>query len=832
MEACYKIVGIQRKDTVLMTGETQPGLRAEEWLEKRVFFMTPQTVINDLKTGICDPKKIVLVVVDEAHKATGSYAYTEVVKFLRRFNTSFRIHALTATPGSTVESVQAVIDHLGIARVELRTEQSLDIRAYTHEKHTETELFEYSDEQVLIMDLFSKALRPVLEKLCSQNAYWSRDPMALTPYGLTQSRQRWAYSDAGRKAAGAIKGMVQSIFSVLSSLAHGIGLLKYHGIGPFYSGVIAFQKTVDSGETKAKCATQIAQSEDFTKMTRLIRGWTNNPDFIGHPKLQYLREVVLNHFLDTGEGRQGPDVPPSATRVMVFVSYRDSTEEICRVLKRNEPMIRPHVFVGQAASKGSEGMDQKRQNAVIQDFKTGKYNTLVATSIGEEGLDIGDVDLIVCYDASSSPIRMLQRIGRTGRKRVGRVVLLLMKGKEENDYAKAQDNYSFIQKTIADTNKYTYHDEQSPRILPKGVQPVVDKRMIEIPIENSQPIDLNEKGRKARGKAKVKRPPKKFHMPDGVRTGFTKASRMDAASDDESDEEHSPKKRKPAAKKTAPAKSMRQIAEPETEPVQLPFLEDVLLNGVQHKELERKYAHAAEEDADLVIQPPNPNRYPETMKIPGATRWIRHSRAFGVVQRTMNALGDIDEEKLKWVESGDVISDLLTDAGPARMRLVSPEADIGSENESPLDARPLSKAKSKAAKVPPQKKPPMQRKAPARSAGSVDANEKPSGRPRIQSATSYGSAAAEGSESSPEPTPANMRIGTQGIDLGTMDTSGEDEDEEPDSELDEFIVRSDQPIEIASSSQRLPDDTQPPRPAPMQATVRKRRVIDESDSDE
>ena len=528
MEACYKIVGIQRKDTVLMTGETQPGLRAEEWLERRVFFMTPQTVINDLKTGICDPKKIVLVVVDEAHKATGSYAYTEVVKFLRRFNTSFRIHALTATPGSTVEAVQAVVDNLGIARVELRTEQSLDIRAYTHEKHTETELFEYSDEQVLIMDLFSKALRPVLEKLCSQNAYWSRDPMALTPYGLTQSRQRWAYSDAGRKAAQSIKYMVQSIFTVLSSLAHSIGLLKNHGIGPFYSGVVNFQKTVDSGETKSKNATQIAQSEDFTKMTRLIRGWTNNPDFIGHPKLHYLREVVLNHFLDAGEGRQGPDVPPSATRVMVFASYRDSTEEICRVLKRNEPMIRPHVFVGQAASKESEGMNQKRQNEVIQDFKSGKYNTLVATSIGEEGLDIGDVDLIVCYDASASPIRMLQRIGRTGRKRVGRVVLLLMKGKEETDYAKAQDSYSFIQKTIADVNKFTYHDEQSPRILPKGVQPVVDKRMIEIPIENSQPIDLNERGRKARGKAKVKRPPKKFYMPDGVRTGFTKASRMDA----------------------------------------------------------------------------------------------------------------------------------------------------------------------------------------------------------------------------------------------------------------------------------------------------------------
>jgi hypothetical protein len=32
---------------------------------------------------------------------------------------------------------------------------------------------------------------------------------------------------------------------------------------------------------------------------------------------------------------------------------------------------------------------------------------LVATSIGEEGLDIGEVDLIVCYDAQKTPIRMV-----------------------------------------------------------------------------------------------------------------------------------------------------------------------------------------------------------------------------------------------------------------------------------------------------------------------------------------------------------------------------------------------------------------------------------------
>lgn len=56
----------------------------------------------------------------------------------------------------------------------------------------------------------------------------------------------------------------------------------------------------------------------------------------------------------------------------------------------------------------------------IQEFKTGGFNTLVSTCIGEEGLDIGEVDLIICFDAQSSPTRMIQRMGRTGRKRDGR----------------------------------------------------------------------------------------------------------------------------------------------------------------------------------------------------------------------------------------------------------------------------------------------------------------------------------------------------------------------------------------------------------------------------
>ena len=57
-------------------------------------------------------------------------------------------------------------------------------------------------------------------------------------------------------------------------------------------------------------------------------------------------------------------------------------------------------------------------------------NCLITTSVGEEGLDIGEVGLIIAYDCLGSPIRMVQRLGRTGRKASGKVVILVQEGDE------------------------------------------------------------------------------------------------------------------------------------------------------------------------------------------------------------------------------------------------------------------------------------------------------------------------------------------------------------------------------------------------------------------
>ena len=77
------------------------------------------------------------------------------------------------------------------------------------------------------------------------------------------------------------------------------------------------------------------------------------------------------------------------------------------------------------AKKKGLGLSQKKQIEIINDFKDGKHNVLVMSSVGEEGLDIPSVDLVIFYEPIPSAIRTIQRRGRTGRHESGKVIVLM-----------------------------------------------------------------------------------------------------------------------------------------------------------------------------------------------------------------------------------------------------------------------------------------------------------------------------------------------------------------------------------------------------------------------
>ena len=62
-------------------------------------------------------------------------------------------------------------------------------------------------------------------------------------------------------------------------------------------------------------------------------------------------------------------------------------------------------FVGQATKDAEKGLSQKKQIAALTRFKAGEFKVLVATSVGEEGLDVPSTDLVIFYEAVPSEIR-------------------------------------------------------------------------------------------------------------------------------------------------------------------------------------------------------------------------------------------------------------------------------------------------------------------------------------------------------------------------------------------------------------------------------------------
>jgi ERCC4-related helicase len=836
VEACFNIAGIPRSYTTMLTGGVSTGLRADEWKEKRVFFMTPQTLLNDLKSGYADPKKIVLLVVDEAHRATGAYAYVEVVSFLRRFNSSFRVLALTATPGADVESVQKVIDGLDISKVEIRTENSMDICSYVHQRKIDKQVFQNTDEMEMCMELYSQALQPLVNTIAGLNAYWSKNPRDLTPFGCQQAKKKW-FQEVGRNANRGLQSTVHTIFAILASISHGMDLLKYHGMGPFYIKMKEFQD--ESAKTKSKYKKQILDSDAWKKLMVRLHGWITDDNFVGHPKLEYLQQVILDHFVNAGDGRNVDGAPPSQTRIMVFAHFRDSAEEIARILKRHHPMIRPRIFVGQAHGKNSEGMSQKDQLEAIEKFKNGEFNTLIATSIGEEGLDIGEVDLIICYDSKASPIRMLQRMGRTGRKRQGRIVMLQMQGKEENDANKANDSYLKMQELIADGGHFNFHDEVSRRILPSDVKPVVDRRVVEIPTENSQKDWLPEpkKGRR------TKKPPKKFHMPDDVITGFVTAGRMG--------EEIVPKGRgKKAAAPVYPSETA----------FEMPPLESILLDDVALQDLERRYQTVFDDDEAPMVGLLDLSKYPERQRIlPYKNRRIGPGRVTRAFAGTMQRMHDMETDRLEKFQRdlhySDCESDMdegfiVSNTHVAPNTAVTPviQEDMWEDDQPASPVLPTTKTKAKPGPKPKAKAPAKPKeKAPPKEKAVPKPKERPGPKPKEQAAPKTPKTPAprsrvrkdkpaaetpvqdsdmlgetpktktpnwrvsnlamevEGDESSPPPTDPRFRLASQADTIGSDDTLGADEPEDPlawqnESELASFIVEEEEEEVVPTSS--------------------------------
>jgi superfamily II DNA/RNA helicase len=90
---------------------------------------------------------------------------------------------------------------------------------------------------------------------------------------------------------------------------------------------------------------------------------------------------------------------------LVFSNFKYNVSHIARFLKNN----------GIDAIEMSSLLSQHQRNKVLESFKTGKRQILVATDVAARGLDVKGIDLVVNYDLPDDAEGYVHRIGRTGR---------------------------------------------------------------------------------------------------------------------------------------------------------------------------------------------------------------------------------------------------------------------------------------------------------------------------------------------------------------------------------------------------------------------------------
>ncbi|KAG2160089.1 uncharacterized protein EDB93DRAFT_1113395 [Suillus bovinus] len=517
IDACHRTCGIPGCDAAELTGNNPRAYRCRMWAEKRIFYMTPQTLINDLSTENCDVQDIVLIVIDEAHKGTGDYAYAQVIRYLMAKNPHHRVLALTATPGSTPEAIQSIVDSLHISHIEIRDENSIDLREYMHKKEIKQHIIKMTDDVLKAQELLKEVMISIIKPLSSRGVIDVVDPVKMHPYRAQAVMQR-----IGAQRNSPHKWAFSSL-SKLGALARAMGYLMEASTGMCHNCLleISAEKEDDSGKKKGSATSGLRKDKNFMALLSELEVQKVRPGGYGmHPKMETLKMLLLQHFgARMGEGEE--------TRAMVFVTYRECVDEIVHILNEEQPLLKVTRFIGQGTDKqGRKGFAQKEQLEVIKKFKAGEFNVLVSTSIGEEGLDIGEVDMIVCYDAQKTPIRMLQRVGRTGRKRDGYVHVLLSEIREELNWDKAKDTYSELQRCIVRGDQLELYGD-IPRLLPEHVKPQVLEKKMEIeeyvrqehaPRKKSTAVndeDLSPKGKKRKRNDDFAR-----NIPPGASTGF------------------------------------------------------------------------------------------------------------------------------------------------------------------------------------------------------------------------------------------------------------------------------------------------------------------------
>ncbi|HIJ98930.1 TPA: DEAD/DEAH box helicase family protein [archaeon] len=398
-----KVFNFPPEEFKVFTGLVNPQKRISEYEEARFIFATPQVIQNDLLSGKFSMEDVLLLIVDEAHRTAGEYPYGFIAKKYLEQAKNPRVLGLTASPGSYKEEIEQVCSDLAIEVIENRDRKDLDVKPYIKQREFEWVMLELPREMLRIKGLLDVVFSENLRFLKNSGIIQFAEKEKFRKTQILDLQAKLA-RDANKNPA--LYPYVSTLAALLK-LYHGIELIETQGVKQVYN----YLKGLHADRSKA--AFNLLINPQIKEATALAEELLKKG--IEHPKIQSLLEIIQ-------QGR----------KTIVFAHYRATVDIILEELKKNN--VKVISLVGQSSGVKKIGLSQKEQLKRLEDFRKGKYRVLVATSIGEEGLDIPEVDHVIFYEPIPSAVRTIQRAGRTARHRPGKITIFITKGTRDEAY--------------------------------------------------------------------------------------------------------------------------------------------------------------------------------------------------------------------------------------------------------------------------------------------------------------------------------------------------------------------------------------------------------------
>ncbi|NXL88731.1 IFIH1 protein, partial [Alectura lathami] len=414
----YKVIGL--------SGDTQLKISFPEVVRRNdVIICTAQILENSLLNAAEEDERFSLIIIDECHHTQKEGIYNNIMRRYLKEKMKNRklakenkplipqpqILGLTASPGvggatsnsKAEEHILKICANLDARRIMTVEEHASQLKNQVKEPFKKTVI---ADDKR--RDPFREKIIEIMTDIQNYCQLCPKSEFGSQPY------EQWVIREE-KKAAKEEKRKERVCAEHLKKYNDALQINDtirmvdaYNHLNNFYKELKS-KKTVGSDDDEEPVVSKQDETDKFLidlfhAKKKQLKELARKPEY-ENEKLMKLRNTLMEEFTKTKESRG-----------IIFTKTRQSAFALFQWIMDNpkfeEVGIKAHYLIGAGHNSETKPMTQNEQREVIDKFRVGSVNLLIATTVAEEGLDIKECNIVIRYGLVTNEIAMLQARGR------------------------------------------------------------------------------------------------------------------------------------------------------------------------------------------------------------------------------------------------------------------------------------------------------------------------------------------------------------------------------------------------------------------------------------